>query len=313
MLVILVLQWKDLKRRAVGYRRRMETRDVPVGGEFDLTRTVRTLGVGTLDGHRRWWWATRTPHGTATIAIEETQDGVAANAWGPGAAALLERLPRLVAANDDYSLDTANQPMRDILARTRGLRLGSTGDVHEAIVTAVLGQVVTKIEGKRSLGSITKSFGEVAPGPNSDLRVFPSPDVFAGLTYDELHRHGVGRRRAATVIEVSRRSRRLDEILTMDTVDAKGRLLAVRGVGEWTAGIVMGQAYGDRDALPVGDYHLPNLVAWALAGEPRGDDARMLELLEPYRPYRRHALLAIKQSGISAPKYGPRTSPRQHL
>ena len=38
---------------------------------------------------------------------------------------------------------------------------------------------------------------------------------------------------------------------------------------------------GDPDAVSVGDYHLPNQVAWALAGEPRGDDARMLELLEP--------------------------------
>ncbi|MEZ5297750.1 MAG: hypothetical protein R2697_16170 [Ilumatobacteraceae bacterium] len=41
-------------------------------------------------------------------------------------------------------------------------------------------------------------------------------------------------------------------------------------------------ALGDVDAVIVGDYHFPNTVAWALAGEARGDDDRMLALLEPY-------------------------------
>jgi 3-methyladenine DNA glycosylase/8-oxoguanine DNA glycosylase len=203
--------------------------------------------------------------------------------------------------------------MKDILARTSGLRLGSTGDVHESIVGAVLGQVVTKVEGKRSLRSIVRAFGTEAPGPNASVLMFPAPSVLAGLTYQALHHHGIEARRATTLIEVSSRSKRLGEILTMDPDAAMSRLLAIRGVGPWTAGIVMGQAYGDHDALPIGDYHLPNLVAWALAREPRGDDDRMLELLEPYRPYRRHCLLAIKQSGIKAPKYGPRTALRKHL
>ena len=67
---------------------------------------------------------------------------------------------------------------------------------------------------------------------------------------------------------------------------------------------------GDADAVPVGDYHIPNTVAWALAGEPRGTDERMLELLEPYRGHRRRVITLIKSAGISAPKYGPKLAPR---
>ena len=103
------------------------------------------------------------------------------------------------------------------------------------------------------------------------------------------------------------------EILDMNVTDGLARLLAIRGVGPWTAAIVMGEAYGDRDAVLTGDYHLPNTVAWAMAGEARADDDRMLELLEPYRPYRRHIVMSIMQSGIKAPKYGPRTALRTHL
>ena len=62
--------------------------------------------------------------------------------------------------------------------------------------------------------------------------------------------------------------------------------MAVPGIGPWTAAEVGVRALGDADAVSVGDFHLPNLVAFALAGEPRGTDARMLELLEPYRGQR---------------------------
>jgi hypothetical protein len=51
-------------------------------------------------------------------------------------------------------------------------------------------------------------------------------------------------------------------------------------------------------------------VSWALAGEPRADDARMLELLEPYRGHRGRVIRLIVSAGITAPRYGPRTELR---
>ena len=93
----------------------------------------------------------------------------------------------------------------------------------------------------------------------------------------------------------------------MSLVDAHVRLKAFPGVGEWTAAEVAQVALGDSDAVSVGDYHLPNFVAWFFAQEPRGDDARMLELLGPYRGHRARVVRLIMMSGISAPKYGPRT------
>jgi 3-methyladenine DNA glycosylase/8-oxoguanine DNA glycosylase len=62
--------------------------------------------------------------------------------------------------------------------------------------------------------------------------------------------------------------------------------------------------------VSIGDYHLPNVVAWALAGEPRGDDARMLELLEPYAGHRGRVQRLLEAGGIGAPKFGPRADIR---
>jgi 3-methyladenine DNA glycosylase/8-oxoguanine DNA glycosylase len=83
-------------------------------------------------------------------------------------------------------------------------------------------------------------------------------------------------------------------------------LRSLPGVGPWTAAEVAGVALGDPDAVSVGDYHLPHQVTWALAGEPRGDDGRMLELLEPYRGQRGRALRLITLAGIGPPRRAPR-------
>jgi len=68
-------------------------------------------------------------------------------------------------------------------------------------------------------------------------------------------------------------------------------------------------ALGDADAVSVGDYHLPNVASWHLAGEPRGTDERMLELLEPFRPHRGRVLRLLQVGAGGAPRRGPRMAP----
>ena len=128
------------------------------------------------------------------------------------------------------------------------------------------------------------------------------------MSYADLHPLGIERKRAVTLIEAARRANRLEEAVAMDFAAARGRMEAVRGIGVWSSAYAGGMALGDPDAVPIGDYHLPHTVAWALAGEERGTDERMLELLEPYRGQRRRVLLLL--AGIHAPRYGPRMTVR---
>ena len=71
------------------------------------------------------------------------------------------------------------------------------------------------------------------------------------------------------------------------------------------------RAFGDPDVVSVGDVHLPSTVSWALAGEPRATDERMLELLEPFRGQRGRVVRWIESAGIQAPRFGPRMPPRR--
>ncbi|HXF57914.1 MAG TPA: DNA-3-methyladenine glycosylase 2 family protein, partial [Actinomycetota bacterium] len=106
--------------------------------------------------------------------------------------------------------------------------------------------------------------------------------------------------------EAARHARRLEDLVGRSREEAYRRLLALPGVGPWTAAEVALVALGDADAVSLGDYHLPHAVAWALAGEPRGTDQRMLELLEPYTGHRGRVLRLIAAAGIRPPRFGPR-------
>jgi 3-methyladenine DNA glycosylase/8-oxoguanine DNA glycosylase len=291
----------------------VKTRSLVVDDPFDFAGTTRALGVGVVDEQGVWWWATDPGAGPTTIAIERSSGGVSASAWGPASDVVLERLPTYLGVDDTWDERFFEGSAARFVHERRGLRLGATLDVHAALVKGVLGQQVTTQEAKRSARALRSALGSPAPGPYPGLRTAPPPDVLGSVNYEDLHRFGIERKRASTLIEISRRHNRLAEILTFDVDSAEQRLLAVRGVGPWTAAIVMGTAYGDHDAVTVGDYHLPNLISWTLVGEDRADDARMLELLEPYRPQRRRVVVSIEQSGIHAPRYGPRTAVRRHL
>jgi 3-methyladenine DNA glycosylase/8-oxoguanine DNA glycosylase len=78
------------------------------------------------------------------------------------------------------------------------------------------------------------------------------------------------------------------------------------GIGPWTASIVRRLTFGDPDSVIVGDYNLPALVAWTLTGERRADDARMLELLEPFRGQRGRVQRLLTLAGARPPRRAPR-------
>jgi 3-methyladenine DNA glycosylase/8-oxoguanine DNA glycosylase len=190
-----------------------------------------------------------------------------------------------------------------------GLRIGRTGAVLEALIPAILEQKVTGTEARRAYRGIIARWGEAAPGPFG-LRLLPAPETLARLPYEAFHPLGVERRRADLVRTVAARAARFEEVVDMPVADAYRRLTALPGLGPWTAGEVALRALGDPDAVSVGDFHLPSLVAYALAGERRATDARMLELLEPYRGHRARVIRLLEASGIRPAARGPRLAPR---
>ncbi len=175
----------------------------------------------------------------------------------------------------------------------------------------MLGQKVTSLDAVRAWMRMVRSVGRGRPGTGRGAAAGSvGAERLAGTAYQDFHPLGVERKRAVIVIDACRRMGRLEEALTMAPADAYRRLTAFPGIGPWTANILLRLALGDPDAVEVGDFHIPNAVAWNLAGEPRGDDARMLELLEPFAGHRGRVVRLLGLEGQKAPAYGPRTPVR---
>jgi 3-methyladenine DNA glycosylase/8-oxoguanine DNA glycosylase len=178
-----------------------------------------------------------------------------------------------------------------------------------SLVPAIIEQKVTGREAQRAWRSLVLRFSGRAPGPGG-LYLPPEPAVLARVPYFEMHPLGLEQRRAVTLIRACERANWLEEATSLTPDAATERLRSVPGVGPWTAAETVRVALGDPDAVSLGDFHTPGLVCWALAGEARGDDARMLELLEPYRGQRARLVRLLELSGVRPPRHGPRFSGR---
>jgi 3-methyladenine DNA glycosylase/8-oxoguanine DNA glycosylase len=288
--------------------------EAPLDLAGSLGALVRGHGDRTIRIARdRAWWTTRTREGIATVGVGMAGPRrLRAEAWGPGAAAALARVPDLFGPGTAELAD-ASDPRISTLARRRpGVRVLRTAAVFEALIPAILEQKVTGTEAHRTWHGLVRRYGEPAPGPSElGLRVLPSAATLAELPYWAYHPLGLERRRADLIRAVSRDAARIDGLVDASLETAYARLRSIPGIGPWTAAEVAVRALGDVDAVSVGDFHLSHLVAYSLAGEPRATDARMLELLEPYRGRRALVVRLLELGGLQAPRYGPRLAPRR--
>ena len=196
-----------------------------------------------------------------------------------------DRLLRCLVGSDYMTPPSsiAHEAVRRAARRHRALRIAGNGEVFPELVKAVLGQRITARDATAQWARLVRASGRILEHPWGDpLWSTPDPEAVCSLTVADFHRMGVERRRAHTIRLVADLARRgvLDSVSSMRDVRAVTR--DVVGCGPWTLAVAAGNAFGDADALPVGDFHLKNTVSWALTQRPRGTDDEMLAHLEPY-------------------------------
>src|SRR5690606_23397966 len=226
----------------------------------------------------------------ATAHLLHAAPGVVhARAWGPGAEWALARVPDLLGLEDPPWAPPPGAPprLREIARAAQGVRMARTGRVVEALVPVVLAQLVSGAEAMRAYRTLVRAYSEPAPGPFADLWLPLDAERLRAIPAAAFPAAGALARQGATLHEIARRASRLEDAAAMDADTAERRLRAIPGVGPWTARSVLLHALGHADVVPLGDYHLPRHVAYALTGEDGpADDERLLALLEPLRAQR---------------------------
>jgi len=259
---------------------------------FDGAAVLRWLaarlvpGVEALDGavYRR---TLRLPGGHGAVALAlDGDDGVRAElrladpADEPAALAACRALLDLDARPDAYDAvlrrDAALAPL---VAARPGLRAPGTVDPAETAVRAVLGQQVSLAAARTLAGRLVALCGDPIPDSDGALtHAFPTPAAIAAAP---LERIGMPAARQRTL-------RAVGAALAAGELDLGDRdaLLALPGIGPWTADYIALRALGDADAFPAGDLGIRRGArALGLPADAAGLERRS----DRWRPWRRYA------------------------
>ncbi|WP_077086830.1 DNA-3-methyladenine glycosylase family protein [Mycobacterium rhizamassiliense] len=290
-------------------------RTVTFTGAVSFGHTLAPLRRGPRDpcfqmpGDGSIWRTSLLSTGTVTARLSRTApNAVHCQAWGDGAEEFLELLPASLGVDDDSSDFVPQHPtVAAAHRRVPHFRLGRTGRVLEALIPAIIEQRVPGADAFKAWRVLVSKYGTPAPGPApAGMRVLPSAQAWRAIPSWEFHLANVDPRRAQTVVACAQRAASLERLVSRPAEQARKALMSLPGVGVWTAAETAQRAFGDADAVSVGDYHIPKMIGWTLAGR-QGDDELMLELLEPMRPHRHRVVRLLEVSGLA---YEPRRGAR---
>ena len=196
----------------------------------------------------------------------------------------LDAAPEAIAAH--LSRDPALAP---IVARRPGLRLPGCFDGFELLVRTVLGQQIS-VKGATTLaGRLAGAFGDPVVTPIAGLdRAFPTAERLAGVTTDALKALGVVTARANAIRTVAVAVR--DGVVKLgpsaDPESVIATMVALPGIGPWTAHSVAMRALAWPDGFPHGD-----LVIKRMLGDARPRD--LIARAEGWRPWRGYATMHL--------------------
>ena len=180
----------------------------------------------------------------------------------------LRRMFDLDAVPEVINAQLSQDPlMAQLVAARPGLRLPGTWDGLELAIRAVLGQQITVVAAIRLAGKLVAQYGQTLQTPHAGItHLFPTPEVLAAADLAAL---GMPKARGRTLSGVAQAL--LDDPQLFEPKaglqDGVARLVALPGIGEWTAQYIAMRQLREADAFASGDIGLINALA-ALEGGP---------------------------------------------
>ena len=175
---------------------------------------------------------------------------------------------------------SAHSELAPLVARTPGIRVPGSADPHEMLIRAMVGQQITVVAARTALTALTEALGE----RTENGLLFPTMSAIAEHGAEVL-RGPAARIRAITGAAAALADGSLRLTIGDDGAEQRAALLAMPGIGPWTADYVRMRVLGDPDVLLPGDVALR--AGAAAAGLPA--DARELtawaERTAPWRSY----------------------------
>lgn len=270
-------------------------RSLQVRGPFDAGHVLGYLAARVVPGVERvegsvYRRALTLPHGPALIELDVRSRGVRLRLAAGDSRDLAEaatRCRRLLGLDADPAAARAalarDPVIGPLVAARPGLRVPGALDGGEIAVRAIVNQQVSLAAARTVLGRLAEEHGRSVPHWRE--RPFPSCERLARLDPSTLP---MPRARARALVGACQAiaDGRIDLRPGANLVSARAALLALPGVGDWTASYIAMRALGDTDAFLPTDLG----IVRALAALGQATDRRSVgALAERWRPWRAYA------------------------
>lgn len=241
-------------------------------GEFYQRTLVVTSGTDSFSG-----WLRLRP-----IAVENRVELQLSPSLAVVAGQVEQQVRRLLDLDADPWLIAAG--LGGLAENAAGLRLPGCINRFELTVRAILGQLVSVKMAATLATRLTQKWGEPILTPFGGLtHLFPTPACIAGLSVEDLRGIGVQAKRAACLIGVAQavEAGQLPLDSMTDVQQGITALLAMQGIGSWTASYVAMRAWSAPDVFLGGDY----LIKQRFPGMTPAKIARYAQIWQPWRTY----------------------------
>lgn len=179
---------------------------------------------------------------------------------------------------------SAHPELAPLVARVPGIRVPGAADPHEMLIRAMIGQQITVTAATTALSALTDALGERVDGFGAHDRLFPTMAAIAEHGAEVL-RGPAARIRAITGAAAALADGSLVLTTGDDRVAQRAALLAMPGIGSWTADYVRMRVLGDPDITLPGDVAVrAGAAASGIPGDPRGFEAWAARTA-PWRSY----------------------------
>jgi len=258
---------------------------LPEPYDFELsTRRYRAFGTDLAN-----LWHEGGLHrvvGGREVRIEAAAAGVDVEPLDAATRPVVERLLGLPFDLDAFAAFAMSEPvLAELFEQFRGLRPPLAPDPFESVVTSITAQQVSLFAAFAIRNRLIERFGERARHAYS----FPSRERLASTREDELVALGFSRRKAEYVVSLARSELDLDALAALPDDEVRARIVAERGLGDWTAEWFLARHLARPRAWPGGDLALRKAVALFYGDE----DVRAVgERLDPFQNLAAHYLLA---------------------
>ncbi|NJN47540.1 MAG: helix-turn-helix domain-containing protein [Candidatus Competibacteraceae bacterium] len=193
-----------------------------------------------------------------------------------------------------FDLDADPEPILSALGSTAtnpGLRVPGSVDGFESAVRAVLGQQVSLVAARTLLGRLVKRANQTVDCEHAGLsHRFPTPQDLLILDDDAIGQCGITRRRVQSIKRLA--TAVVEERLILDQSaplpSTLETLLAIPGIGPWTANYIAMRALRWPDAFLTGDYAIKQILGLS-------SETAIEAVSEQWRPWRAYALMQLWQ------------------